>query len=668
MRSGRRAALVVLAATLAILAAVRFARLPPAPGPPSAPSDVLLITIDTLRADHLGSYGGARGTTLALDSFAQEGTRFAHVVAPAPLTLPSHASIFSGLTPLAHGVRDNAGFAVPPSVPLLAERFRAAGYATAAFVSGAPLQQAFGLARGFDHYDDRMTRGGDAARPLAVERPANETVTAVADWLSHEASVRERALFLWVHLFDPHAPYDAPEPYRTAYRDRPYVAEIAFVDEQFDELRKLVASARGNRRSISVVTADHGEGLGDHDEPTHGLFVYDSTIRVPLIIAGEGLPQGRVVDSMVRLIDVAPTLLDLAGLPPFETADGASLRPAMTTTSAVQAPAYVESLFGRLCCGWAPLHAWRDDRWVFIDAPRAELYDMAADPGQRQNVAPDHPQEIARLRRALVAAMEHARSTDASSRGVPSSDTRAQLRSLGYLGGGQAEKPSLRDPKDMIQLSTRLGEILETEDADAARAARDLREVLEGDPQNPLARRHLGKALLRQQRFAEAASMLNALASEGDDSNETLALLAEVALERGDWKAARAHLEAVSARDPADTGIAFRLAVVLLRSGERERALPLLERVVAREPGNVDALIDLGGVLLEMRRPADAAVNFQRAIDAGADAPLAWNGLGFAKREIGDAAGAAEAWRRSLRVDPNQPAIKAAVEQLGRNP
>ena len=598
---------------------------------PAARPDVLLITIDTLRADHLGSYGDTRAATPVLDRLARRGTRFAHVVAPVPLTLPSHASLLTGVTPLAHGVHDNVGFALGPSVPTIAERFGSAGYETAAFVSGAPLDRAFGLARGFDEYDDRMTRGGDAARPAAVERRADETVAAVAEWLRQDPNAHTRPLLLWVHLFDPHAPYEAPEPFRTRFADRSYDGEIAFVDSQIGVLLEGVKHARPDRRALVAVTSDHGEGLGEHGEPTHGLFVYDSTIRVPLILEGPGVSPGLVIERMARVIDLAPTLLDVAGVAPLERIDGVSLRPSMNGGAAAAAePAYVESRFGRLCCGWAPVHAWRDGRWMLIDLPKVELYDLAADPGQLRNVAADQPSETSRLRRALGGAL--ARET-APSRQSASSESRARLQSLGYVAGGETIKPSLRDPKDMIALSVRLGRAIEIEDAQPAAAARELDAVLREDPQNPLARRHAG-------------------------------LLVDRLIERVDFAEARARLDAMLGRDPDDMTAAFKLGVVSVRLGDMKRAVSLFRTVIAREPNNGDALVDLGGALLKTGRPAEAATYFQRAIAAGHADALAWNGLAFARLGSGDESGAADAMRESLRLRPDQAEIRAALEKL----
>ena len=344
---------------------------------PVARPNVILITIDTLRADHLGVYGDHDAATPTLDALARRGVRFADVVSPAPLTLPSHTSILTGLTPARHGVRNNPEFAVSESVPTLAERFHAAGYATAAFVSGFPLSRRFGLARGFDVYDDRFPRG-DAASPAPyTERRADGTVAAVRAWFDRERREQSRRPYLlWVHFFDPHRPYDPPEPFRDRFSN-PYDGEIAFVDQAVAD----VLTAAGDpdaTHTIVAVTADHGEALDEHGEPTHGLFIYSSTIRVPLILAGPAIPPGVVVEPFVRLIDITPTLLDLTRLAALPGIEGRSLAPLIAAGSqpADPEPAYFESLFGRLCCGWAPLYGWREGSWAYIDAPQPELYDV----------------------------------------------------------------------------------------------------------------------------------------------------------------------------------------------------------------------------------------------------------------------------------------------------
>src|SRR5262249_3715311 len=371
---------------------------------------------------------------------------------------------------------------------------------------------------------------------------------------------------------------------------------------------------------------------------------------------------GQVVTEGVRSIDIAPTLLDLAGLPPLASAEGESLRPFLDGRGGTKAPraAYAEALFGRLCCGWAPLQAWRGGGLVFIDAPRPELYDVVADPAQSRNIATDRPADLARLRQALDAARAR---EGRPSRDATSSDARARLRSLGYAGGSGATRPPLPHPKDMIDVSNRIGQAVDAEDADPARAEAILREVLRTDPANPMARRRLGSALMAQRRYDQAAGVLRALIRDGDDADETALLLADAAIGAGALEEARALLDRVRRRNPDDAAVAFKLGLVLARLGKAADAVPLFSTVVEREPANVDARVDLATVLLDAGRAAEALPHFERARAMGPSTPLVLNGLGFAKLQTGDARGAADAFRESLRLDPNQPDIDTALHR-----
>lgn len=699
----------------------------------ATPPNVIVITIDTLRADHLGSYGDRDAATPTLDALARRGVRFADAVAHAPLTLPSHASLFTGLTPARHGIRNNPEFVLDDSVPTLAERFRAAGYETAAFVSGFPLSRRFGLARGFDVYDDQFPRGDARSDAAYTERRADATVAAVSAWLARRTTdASTKPYLLWVHLFDPHRPYDPPAPFRERFHDRPYDGEIAFVDAQIAALQAAVGDP-DQTRTITIVTADHGEGLDEHGEPTHGLFVYNSTIHVPLIVAGPGIPSGETVDSLVRLVDVTPTLLDLARLPALTGVDGRSL----TTTfgnrgrSSSSEPAYVESLLGRLCCGWAPLYGWRDGSWMYIDAPTPELYDVVKDPAQRANVAAMHPSEVARFREAVHKIADAA--TDSRSRGDAASTK--LLASVGYFSGSASVKPSLRDPKDMVELAARMENAIARERADPAAAAAELRRVIEADPSNGLARRHLAMALTGSRDYVAAIREIEALKQIGDTSLETailmgesqrlagrpaeavrtleeaiardgrepaahaslgralvaagqreaavaafdralalqpddaeaLSALADLAIERGDLAASRQQLERLHARDPGDDGATVKLGTVLARSGDLPAAIALLQGVVARAPANVDALVNLAAAVAKSGDAAAAVRYFERAVQAGATAPVVLNGLGAARLDSGDLRGGLAAFQRSLQSRPDQQSIRELVARLERD-
>jgi choline-sulfatase len=604
-RSGGRQRTVLIGAAAAIaLAAILLAawwfwplRMPSATHP-----NVILITIDTLRADHLGCYGDRNAATPVLDALAARGVRFPDAVAHVPLTLPSHATILTGVTPLRHGVRDNAGFVLGSTLRTLAEQFHAGGYETAAFVSGFPVHHRFGLARGFETYDDQFPHGDDPTRPAYVERRADQTVAAATAWLARRPNPGTHPFFIWLHLFDPHAPYDAPEPYKSRFSSRPYDGEVAFADAQIGVLLDALKRIGLRDHTLILATSDHGEGLGEHGEPTHGLFIYDSTIRVPLILAGPGIPSGRVVASLARGIDVAPTLLDLSYLPPLPGAEGRSLRATWAGQRAGDEPAYVESLFGRLSFGWAPLYGWRDRQLMFIDAPRPELYDVEADPGQIHDLSASRAPDVGRYRQVIQAAVP---SAPAAQPGSTSREARDRLRSLGYTGGGGSiASPSLRDPKDSAELAVRIEDAMAAERADPKKAIEEFRLVLGVDPSNPLARRHLAVALTAERRYLDALAELKQLVAAGDTSAETLVFM----------------------------GDCYRL------SGRNEEALEEFRQAGARDPQIPDPLNGRGKTLVAMYRHDEARQAFERALALSADDPEALGGLADLAIERGDLA------------------------------
>jgi len=561
------------------------------------PISVVLIIIDTLRADRLGCYGDKRAATPALDGLAARGTRFPNAIAHVPLTLPSHASILTGVTPLVHGVRDNAGFALGAAPPTIAEQFRAAGYDTAAFVAGFPVHRRFGLARGFDLYDDRFPRGDDPTRLPYVERRADATVSAAVAWLERSARNAPRPFFIWLHLFDPHAPYEPPEPYAGRFRERPYDGEVAFTDAEVGRFLEQVQRLRPADPVVVLATSDHGESLGEHGEPTHGLFVYDSTTRVPLILAGTGVPAGRVVPTLARGIDVAPTLLDLARLPPLSGAEGRSLLPAITDPKASgDEPAYVESLYARLSFGWAPLHGWREQDWLYVQAPQPELYDLTRDPAQIRNIAADRPAEAARFRRAVDAAVARSRPVESVALGREAAE---RLRSLGYASGGSTANPSLRDPKTLIGVAVRIENALANEGSDPAGSIAEFRAVLKEDPTNPVARRHLAIALSGAKRFDEAIAEFTRLIADGHAARETFISMSDTYRLAGRLQEALETARLAAERDPATPDGASAMGKTLVALGRRDEARSAFERALAIQDDDPDALTGLADLAIE---------------------------------------------------------------------
>jgi tetratricopeptide (TPR) repeat protein len=578
----------------------------------------VLVTIDTLRADHVGCYGAGSASTPTLDALARRGVRFATAISPAPLTLPSHATLLTALDPPEHGVRANGAFRLAEEIPTLAEELADAGFAGAAFVSAFVLDRRFGLARGFAHYDDSL---GVQADDLAVaSRPAGQTVDAALAWLE---GAPER-FFLWLHLYDPHAPYEPPEPHLSRLLGQPYDGEIAYADAEVGRLLAAVDARFPDGRTLVAVTADHGESLGEHGEPTHAYGVYDATQRVPLILAGPGLPAGAVVERLARLADVTPTLLALAGLPPLERSSGASLLPLLgAAPEAEPRLAWVETLATQLDLGWSPLLGVRTSDHKYVRAPQPELYELATDPGETRNLAAQEPGLVARLD-ALVEARAAGR-TAAPNLGVDA-ETAERLRALGYLtpdqpaGGARPlgtvggpdpkqEMPKLevlreiftflklRRGREALARFPALGELgfeLELLRGEAALLASDL-DTARGAagrarqlwPQHPSPLLLSGRIEEAEGRLDAAEASFREAARLDPQAGGARVGLGRVAEARGDLAAARAYYEEARALRRVEAEALWRLAALVIESEGPEAARPILAGLpqsLARSP------------------------------------------------------------------------------------
>jgi arylsulfatase A-like enzyme/Flp pilus assembly protein TadD len=685
--SGRRltaAALSILLLALVGAAVWRHARLAP---------HVLLITIDTLRADHLGCYGDKGAETPVLDGLAGRGTRFAVAVAHVPLTTPSHASILTGLTPLRHGIRDNGGFMLPEGIPTLASLLHQAGYRTAAFVSGFPLEHRFGLGRGFDTYDDRLPYGDDPRRAAYVERRADATTEAALRWLAGAAADKAPPWLLWVHYFDPHAPYEPPGELAARFAQRPYDGEIAFVDRQLGRLFRGLEDKGLAASTLVLVTSDHGESLGEHGEETHGVFIYESTVRVPWIMAGPGVPRGGVATTVARGIDVTPTLLDLAGQPVPASMEGRSLKNAMAVPLP-DAPAYLESEFARLQLGWAPLRAWRTATWKLIDAPRPELYALEADGNETHNRFAEEP-TASSLQASLRAALAV---TPPVAAAPADPGTAERLRALGYLGGGGSAptRASGRDPKEGILLLRRIERGIAEARSDPDLAIRELTAALREDPQMTLARRYRAIANAQAKHFPAAVADLQALDREDRATGEDLVLLGEClgrldrapeglqALDRAarllpsspepllgrartlrsqgrEEEAVRSY-EQILARAPDQPEALRGLADIALSRGELDKAAALYDRIQQQDPADLGALIKRGVVAVRAGRFPEAIGLFQKAVEIDPGQAEALLDLGGALAKSGRAPEAVPFLERALTAGPRTP---VALNSLG---
>jgi arylsulfatase A-like enzyme/Tfp pilus assembly protein PilF len=657
--------------------------------------NILLITIDTLRWDHLGCYGNTRAATPALDALASRGVRFETAVAHVPLTAPSHASILTGLTPVRHGVRDNGGYALPHGVPTLASRLRASGYRTGAFVSGFPLDRRFGLGAGFDEYDDRLTR--TAGRAPYTERRADVTTDHVIGWLDRQEPAPDGGgtsvgpWFIWVHYFDPHAPYIPPEPFAGRFADRPYDGEVAFVDSQIGRLLQHLDTRGEAMRTLVLVTADHGESFSEHGEDTHGVFVYDATLRVPFIIAGPGANIGQASSVLARSIDVVPTLLDLGGLGVPRDVDGRSLRQAIDGGSLADEPAYIESLMAARHLGWSPLQGFRSASWKYIRAPRPELYDLRRDPGERQNRIADHRAQAASFESLLRAQTPSAGASAAATSTGPVAD--AQLRALGYLSGGVSTtrvSPE-RDPKDGIRLISTLERGVAEVAMNPAHAVDILETVLREDPSVTLARRHLALAHIALGQHAAAIQQLVWLRREGQATPDDLLALSESKRALGKDAEARALVQEAARLDPrspepaltearaemaagrvGEAETAYRRALdiagehpealrglgeVAMIRGDLETARRFFERAHARDPDDPVGTVRLAVVHARAGEIGAALPLFQRAVQQRPDDPDALAGLGAVLARSGRPAEAVPYFERAIGTGLRTPAV-----------
>ncbi len=556
-------------------------------GAPERPVSVLLITLDTTRADRIGCYGYPDAGTPTIDALAARGAVFGRALAPVPITLPSHTSLMTGSYPPYHGVRDNGLYTVAPELLTLAESFAASGRRTAAFVSAFPLDSAFGLDAGFEVFDDKFSLDEAGRSGLLMERTGAKTAANAALWLSHLDE--GESFFSWVHLFDPHYPYEAPEDFQARFPNDPYQAEISAADASIAALLRSLGESGRLSDTVVVVTADHGEGLGEHGEETHALLLYDSTLRVPLVIAGPGVPAVRApIPSGVSLIDIAPTIANLAGLPEkFEGHGARNLAPLFSLDSAqnlaleTSRELYFESVYPRDHNGWSDLVGIEVDGWKYVEAPRAldasdhaigrELYEMSGDPAEEKNLAESstkRAQALAARLRVLQGELLPKHSFDAV-RELAGEDS-ANLEALGYTDSVAPSQTSdvstARDPRQVVEAVTAMEEMrasLANRRFDDAKASQE--KVARADPAGV-------------SDFESIGMLAQALGSPGGPGG------------RADLERALAAYRKASELLPTRRGLLQRQAEVLLLMGEYKEGLITCRRALALAPASTKLL------------------------------------------------------------------------------
>ena len=642
---------VVLVALAALVVAHRHApspaRVQREPG-----LNLLLITIDTLRADALGSYGNTEGPTPWLDRLAAAGVRFEHAAAHNVVTLPSHANILSGRYPVDHGVRDNSGFRFPETVETAATLLKGQGYRTGAFVSAFPLDSQFGLARGFDVYEDSFVNVDTNPAFLVQERAGPETVALARRWMDAQG---DGPFFCWVHVFEPHFPYEPPPP-AARFPGRPYLGEVAATDDALRPLIQPLVEAGATGRTLVVVTADHGEALGEHGEKTHGLFAYEGTLRVPLILFAPRLLDPRVVTDLVRHVDVLPTVLDAVGAPIPEGLAGRSLLPLASGAGAAPAPSYFEALSANLNRGWAPLHGLMEERTKFIDLPIPELYDLEADPRESRNLAPRRPEDVRTLSSQVARFRE---SGSVLRRTEETEETRARLEALGYVtGDASPEKKTYTpadDPKNLIGLDSMLHEIAGLHARGDLEGALALcRDLLRERPEMALGLGRLAYLLREKGDLPGAVDALKKAFELDTSDMDTLAVLAAYMNEDGRAGETLELLEPfVSVKQP-DLDVLIAYGVALAQAGRTDDALETFARARRIDPSHAMVLVNTATVHMMAGHPDEARTALRAALQLNPRIARAHNSLGVLAAREGRTEEAIEHWKRAVELDPRE--------------
>ncbi len=618
---------------------------------------MVLVTIDTLRADRVGAYGSDVATP-NMDRVAREGALFPEAAVSVPLTRPSHASILTGLDPAAHGLRDNVSPPLDAAVPTLATILEGAGFETAAFVSAVVLSSQSGLNRGFNQYSDRFELGADDARFLNTiqKRGDGPTAEAIA-WIEARRGGR---FFAWLHLYDPHDPYEPPEPYASRYADRLYDGEVAYSDDLVGRL--LAALDRLGRRedTLLVVTSDHGEGLGEHGENVHGYFLYQSTLRVPLLIRGPGVSPGVRPSVTARSVDILPTVLDVLAIPapPAMPFAGRSLQPVLQGNSLSEQPSYAESLLPLLHYGWSDLRSIREGRWKYIQAPRPELYDLSRDPGETENRTAAEPARADALRRALAQHLAAEKSAPAGgSAGVPP-DLLEKLGALGYLGAGTPPEGGTigADPKDKIDEYKVLNRLVREglvalREKQHARSVERFQDLLRRGVESFEVHYYLARALSGMGRAREAVPHFEKALERLPGFSAGWLALAEARLALGDQTGAIAVLAKGAAAAPKDPRLPEREAQLLRAARRLPEARMAYERAVALAPKDALLKVQLAEVLRDENDLKAATLLLREAVVLDPVPASYWNTLGMVEGAANEMANAERAFREALSRD-----------------
>jgi arylsulfatase A-like enzyme/tetratricopeptide (TPR) repeat protein len=621
--------------------------------------NVLLVTIDTVRADHIGSYGAKDVQTPTIDSLVRDGILFERAISQVPLTWPSHAVILTGTYPFQNGVQDFTGQPLAPQFRSVAQAFKRHGYATGAVISAFVLDRSWGLARGFDFYDDAFSPEEFQKRDLGlVDRKAGESVTHAINWLKQPT---RRPFFFWLHLYDPHSPYDPPEPYRTQYRDHLYDGEIAYADHELGRLITWLKSNRLYDRTMIVLLSDHGESLGDHGEKEHGFFVYNSTVHVPLIVkprAGGGIRPGRVARP-VETTAVAPALLLSAGIKDGIEKQFNSRGLLGGVETEKPDSAYSETFYPLNSFGWSPLHALETSRYHYIEAPQPELYDLTSDPAEKTNIITSQSATASVLKEKLHSIMQHnPYNPPAGGNSNLGPDALEKLRALGYVAYHSPVSPEalaagLPDPKTKLE---EFNSILAAEDAfhanDFDKGEQLLAKVRDQDPKMYIVPFMLGEAANTRRDWPEAEADFKSCLELNPNFDQAMTGLSRVLMYQNKDEEAKQWARNALKYNPENYRAWYELAFIESKT-DKQAAIAHYEKAVAIQGNFAPLRRDLGLLYYQQRNYAEAAKHLAKAAELGMDEAPLWNVLGISYRHSNRLSKAVESYKQALKLDPD---------------
>jgi len=547
--------------------------------------NVLLITLDTTRADRIGCYGYEKAKTPNLDSLALEGVRFSNTYCQVPLTCPSHSSILTGTYPIYHQVHNNGTYYLNPDLLSLAEILKDRGFKTAAFVSSFTVDSRFGLGQGFDFYDDKF-REEEVFKSLKSERKADKVFTSFSSWLDKNGT---RQFFCWVHFFDPHLPYDPPSPFKEEFLDSPYDGEIAYMDHYIGKTVEKLREKNILDKTLIILAGDHGEALGEKEEVDHGVFLYDVTMKVPLIFYAENsFPKGKVVKSRVRLIDIMPSILDMLEIPMSEEIQGISLLPYIEGREKDDLSSYIETFYPRENYGWSELIGLIDGDWKYIQAPKEELYNLKKDPEEEENAINREQKIVSDMKHKLKDIIKNYSSGAGAKKREMTAEERKRLRSLGYVGFADGiSKDELPDPKDKIDEFRMIHQAKMYEFRENYQeAAKIFEKILSLRPHTPSSYVNLALVYAKMKKFDEAIHILEQGIERIPDSEILLSRLGHTYLVLGRLKKALESMQAVLKINARYFDALLASAWVLGIMGKKEEALDYYEKALEIEPEN----------------------------------------------------------------------------------